>query len=330
MTRARPRFAIAALAMLQAVLAQSARAEDCRPETLASFDMGFGAILIPVTINAQGYVFMVDTGGSVSTLSSGVASALDLPVATVDKGAEMFLADGAVLDQFVTVNALQLGAAKIDAVRFLLQPEQSRVGIDHFAGTIAPDFLHHFDLDLDFPHNTISVLSRERCPAKAAQWTDNAIAVPFQTDAAHHIVVPVKLDGVQTKAALDTGASHTVMSALLAEQAFHLTPAKGLEERRDASPNSLVRYQHAFETLKLNGVEFDGLTIGILPDHMASSAVAHHEFKLAERRPTGPVMNAVPIIIGLDQLHKIHLYIDYKNEMLYVATANAAYEAPPP
>jgi len=63
---------------------------------------------------------------------------------------------------------------------------------------------------------------------------------------------------------------------------------------------------------------------------MASTAIAHHQFKLAERRPSGPVMNAVPLIIGLDQLRKFHLYVDYKNGMLYVAAANASYNESPP
>lgn len=309
--------------MLQAAVPHAAHAEDCRPDTLARFDIGTRAVLIPVTIDAQGYIFMVDTGGSFSTLSPGVAGALGLAPAAVAKGEETFLADGVMLDQFVTVGNLQLGASRIDAVRFMLQPQQSRAGINHFAGTIAPDFLHNFDLDFDFGNNAMSVLSREHCPARAAAWTDNAIAVPFQTDPVHHIIVPVKLDGVQTVAAIDTGASTTVMSGLLAERAFQLAPGKGLEVLPGATPHALVRYGHAFHTLQLNGVEFDDLTIGILPDDMAATAVSHHEYKLAERRPTGPVMNAVPIIIGLDQLHKIHLYVDYKNAMLYIAAANA-------
>src|SRR6185437_10527357 len=67
------RAAIAALAMLQAAAPRAARAEDCRPDTLARFDIGTRAVLIPVTIDTQGYIFMVDTGGSFSTLSPGVA-----------------------------------------------------------------------------------------------------------------------------------------------------------------------------------------------------------------------------------------------------------------
>jgi predicted aspartyl protease len=321
------RLAVAALAIAAAC---PAHAEECRPDTLASFDMGFLAVFVPVTIDGQNYAFMVDTGGSLSTLAPAVASTLNLAPATIARGEETFMTDGTMLDRFVTVGALQIGAAKIAGVRFMLQPQQSRAGIAHFAGTVAPDFLRNFDLDFDFGRNTMSLLSREHCPDRAASWTDTAIAVPFQTDAAHHIVVPVKLDGVQTTAAIDTGSSTTVMSALLAERDFHLAPGKGLQQRPGATARSLVRYQHAFQTLKLNGVEIERITIGILPDEMATTAIAHHQFKLAERRPTGPVMNAVPLIIGLDQLRKFHLYVDYRNEMLYVAAANAAYETPPP
>jgi predicted aspartyl protease len=322
--------ALLALAMIQAACPPPARAADCSAPALASFDIAYNAILIPVTLNGQGYAFMLDTGGYVSTLSPGVVDTLHLSPATVAHGGEMFMSDGTVLDQYVTVDELDLGQNKSAAVRFIVQPQQSRAGLEHFAGTLAPDFLHNFDLDFDFGRHRLNLMPPGQCGGAPTGWLASAVAVPFRTDAANHIVVPVKVDGVQTTAVIDTGASHTVMSEELARSAFHLAPGAGLEERLGATDSSLVRYEHVFQTLALNGVEIDDLRFGILPDEMAKSVLSHHAFKMADPRPTGPAMNAYPIIIGIDVLRKIHLYVDYKNETLYIASANAAYSESPP
>lgn len=325
----RKRFnnALAAMALI-AVLPQPSRAQDCPLAPSASFAIGYEAALIPVIIDGTGYSFLVDTGGYISTLSPGVVDTLHLTPAQVEKGDELYMSDGTVLDQYVTVGELQLGVNTASAVRFIVQPQKSRAGLEHFAGTLAPDFLHDFDLDFDFGHRKLNLFPPDRCPGKVAYWTDNAIAVPFRTDRAHHIIVPAKLDGVQTTAIIDTGASRTVISEEMARSAFHLAPGAGLEERLGATDRSLVRYEHKFKVLELNGVEFDDLTIGIMPDDMAKSVLAHFEFKMADRRPTGPAMNAYPIIIGIDMLRKIHLYIDYKNEMLYITDASGAATTP--
>src|SRR6185437_14577800 len=240
--------ALFALAMAQAACPHPARADNCRPVELASFDIAYNAVLIPVTINGAGYVFMVDTGGYVSTMSPGVADTLHLKPAPVEHGLEIYMADGTVLDQYVTVDNLQLGLSKTSGVRFVVQPLKSRAGLEYFSGTLAPDFLHNFDLDFDFGNRKLNLMSPGQCPGKGAYWSVNAIEVPFRTDKANHIVVPVKLDGVQTTAVVDTGASSTVMSQELARRAFGLATNKGLEALPNATGRSLVQYQHVFQT----------------------------------------------------------------------------------
>ncbi|HVP85507.1 MAG TPA: aspartyl protease family protein [Rhizomicrobium sp.] len=315
------------LAMALAGGAPSAHAVDCRALKLASFDIDYAATRAPVTIDGRDYAFLVDTGGYVSTISPAIVEALNLKPAPIETGGEIYMADGTVIDQVVTVNEVQVGLSKTNAVRFAVQPETSRAGMQFFQGTLAPDFLKKFDLDFDFGNRKLNLMSPEHCAGNVAYWSSSAIAVPFRTDAANHIIVPVKLDGVQTTAVVDTGASHTAMSELMASRAFNLTPDRGLTRILGASDHSLVQYEHRFKVLALNGVEFDDLTIAILPDDMAKSVAKNYKFKMADQRPTGPVMNAYPIIIGIDQLRKTHLYVDYKNETLYITAASAPVDA---
>ncbi len=321
------RAAIIAIVMAQAACPVPARAGECRPAGLASFDIAYAAVVVPVTINGAGYGFLVDTGGYVSTLSPGVVAELGLVSAPLERGHEMYMTDGTVLDTFVTVDDLELGAEKSRGVRFVVQPQTSRAGIEHFAGTLGPDFLHNFDLDFDFGNRKLNLFPPGQCGG--AYWSPDAVAVPFRTDGANHIIVPAKLDGVQTTAVIDTGASHTVMSQELANRAFHLAPGAGLTKLEGAGDRSLVQYAHSFNVLALNGVEFDDLTVFIMPDEMAKSVLSRHEFKMADRIPKGPAMNAYPVIIGMDQLRKTHFYVDYKNQMLYFTAAGASYTESP-
>jgi predicted aspartyl protease len=304
-----------------------AHAVDCRALKLGSFDIAYDATLAPVTIDGHSYAFLVDTGGYVSTISPDVVATLNLKSAPMEDGTQLFMTDGTVLDRYVTVNELQLGMSKTSGARFVVQPETSRVGVNLFQGTLAPDFLHNFDLDFDYGNRRLNLMSPEHCAGNVAYWSSSAVAVPFRTDPAHHIVVPVKLDGVQTTAVIDTGASHTAMSQIFAGTAFHLSPGNGLMKIAGTNARSFVQYAARFKVLELNGVEFDDLTIAILPDDMAKSVATHGTFKMADPRPTGPVMNAYPIIIGLDQLRKTHLYIDYRNETLYITAAGAPSDA---
>ena len=56
---------------------------------------------------------------------------------------------------------------------------------------------------------------RPRAPSRST-----VSAVPMKLDASNHIQIPVKLDGQDLTAMLDTGAIHTVLNLELAQSNF--------------------------------------------------------------------------------------------------------------
>lgn len=319
--------AVVALALMQTA---SACAEDCRLVELASFDIGPDeAVIIPVTINGTEIKFLVDTGGAISTISPDVIATLHLEQRRIENGVEFYLSDGTLLNKFVQVDELFVGHGKAKHVPLIVQPQQSRAHIERFQGTLAPDFLPNFDLDFDFGHNKFNLMSTDHCKGQVVYWTDAYAEIPFHKNPVGHIEIPVTLDGVETTATIDTGADHTVMSQGMAHHKFDLAPGEGLDAIPQASNESLVQYMHRFKTLDLNGVVVQNPLIGILPDDMAKSFRKHHHDKSDFDSINSPQLNSDPLIIGMDVLRKLHLYIDYKEKILYVTGAQATRDAEP-
>ena len=135
---------------------QAARADDCHLVKLAAFPNAIsrgGTVTIPVAINGTEERFLVDTGGAFSTISQSVVDQLHLNTKEI-YGAELYLADGTMLKYYANVDHLRIGGAQGNHVRLVVQPARTKVGIEDFQGTLAPDFLPNFDLDFDFGHAT--------------------------------------------------------------------------------------------------------------------------------------------------------------------------------
>lgn len=129
-----------AIADPQAVAATDETAFDLRPS---------GAVRIPAELNGRGpFTFLLDTGASHSTLSSGVADRLSLPaVAKV----RVQTAAGAQMRLVVRLEHMVVGGASATGLMPSVAPEAElramEPGID---GVVGQDFLSAFDYTLDY------------------------------------------------------------------------------------------------------------------------------------------------------------------------------------
>lgn len=320
--------AVFAIALLQT--ASTAHAEDCRLIQLASFDIAPSDVaVIPVLINEREKKFLVDTGGVFSTISPAVVQELDLSQHHMLNGVEAYMADGTVIDHFVWVDALHLGVGTAKEVPLVVQPQQSRTGIETFDGTLAPDLLPNFDLDFDFGHNKLNLMAPMHCPDAVVYWADTFAEIPFEFDRNRHIVITATLDGLKLPATVDTGASHTTMSESMARSRFGFSEAKLPPLPPGANDNALLHYSSRFQTLDLNGVTVHNAEIVIMPDEMANSVLKHHH-SVSDVDAANAALQSTPIIIGMNVLRKLHLYIDYKAKKIYITDAAATHGAAAP
>ena len=291
---------------LSAAMAQTPWPEECKLHRIATFPMTRAGdqITVPVTVNGVEKNFLVDTGGYVTSISQDSADALKLESHPIvfnriqDVG-------GKEASKYVYADSFKLGA--MEAKRFDLMVDQTKN--PHMDGTLAPDLLRNFDIDLDFGAMTMNLFRPHPCEGKAAYWTQAYIALPMEVTKSGHTRVDVTLDGEDMDAILDTGASMSVMTFGSARRFFSLHPDSagvtkvGQVSGAEGSVNDAYRYP--FKSLSMGDV-----------------AVSNPGLVLADA-PTVLADEHVSLILGMTELRFLHLYFAYHERKLYVSAVQA-------
>ncbi len=80
-------------------------------------------------------------------------------------------------------------------------------------GTFASDMLRGYDVDIDFAHGSLSLISQDHCPGQVVYWTTTgSIAIPIDVARNGHVRFPVEIDGKSIMATLDTGSAISLIS----------------------------------------------------------------------------------------------------------------------
>ena len=303
------RTSFAAFAVCLLLSAVSARAEDdCRLQIVASLPLEIdqtGRIVVPAAIGGHPVSMLVDTGSPASILRQGMADALGLKSEMVVAPVWFELFGGVHLYRYVKAKDFSLGGMTAAKALFLLIPDDAMVpGQD---GLLGADFLSNLDVDFDFANAKLNLFAPHRCEGRAVYWTQDEAAiakVPISLEDDRHIDVPIKIDGKPLKAVFDTGASRTVMNLETGMDKFGLTPASPGMQRQGNTGDSNPSYSYTFKTLTFEGVTVNNPVVVFVPEEKSQ----WHEYKA---------------LLGIGILRQLHLYIAYKERMLYVTAATA-------
>jgi predicted aspartyl protease len=312
-------------ALFGALFPNVLRADDlaaCSLKRVTAVDMIASATpmaAIPIAVNGTKLQVLIDTAGILSSLSQSVVKKLDLPT-SLSEEAEI-MANGQRIAQIAKVRSLQIGEMNGSDFQFLVDPVGLTGNLD---GRISPDILRGYDVDFDFANNKVSFFSQDHCPGKVVYWTTAYAAIPMTLDHNGHIVIRVDLDGQTIDAVVDTGSGESMLSEAFASQAFHVSAdSAGSTRIANAPADSLVQYRHSFKAITMNGIAIRNPSLDILPDRMEQQ-MRGELGKLADDPQFGLSGGEVPrLILGMDVLRKLHLYIAYKEQMLYVSGAAA-------
>lgn len=293
-------FLAAALALFGLPAAQAE--EKCQLYRVLSLDMLPEAhgVVVPAAIGEHPLKMAVDTGGYFTAFTEEMAAALDLKP-YINAASGMAVYGGIPLRRFVSVSDFRLGNMKTRELDYPLLPQGFMPpGID---GLLSPDFLANYDLDFDFANGKFSLFSPDHCDGKVGWWTtsDMLTAIPIKRDGPLHISMRVNLDGKEVKALIDTGASRTIMSLDEAEDLFDLN-TDALED--GPAVNNVQGTKRArFKKMSFGDVEVLNPDIILVPDRGAGG-------------------RAPDMILGINVLRQLHLYIAYREKMLYLTAAS--------
>jgi tetratricopeptide (TPR) repeat protein len=284
-------------------ITSAVRADSCALTQLTELPIegnAIGSPIVKILLDDQPRRVLIDTGGFWSLIDPASASAYHPQSAEI---VGLLGLGGYRLDRYVVVPSVQLGIAKFFRAGFYLEPSEYGVGVD---ATLGANWLQAFDLEIDPVRNVVALFTQKHCEGQVVYWPHTDMAeLPIKID--HNqktITVPVALDGQQIEATIDTGSPETYMSMRLAKSLFDLTEkSPGMIESATSTNRfgkTETRYRYQFKSLSIGDVTFN-----------------HPMVSLAEMSRGG-----TDLILGMHQLHGLHLYFAYGEKKLYVTSAS--------
>jgi predicted aspartyl protease len=256
-----------ALVCLAALLWPGLSPAACVTRQLASVPLEIvgAVVLAPVVVNAISGTFILDTGSSQTVVTPDAVGRFDLALdewtATTMRGV-----GGIERRRNANPRSIELGGVALRR-RSLARDMTLRVGTlprsaageKRIDGLLGRDFLSVFDLDVDFPHRTLTLYDVRGCIGRFLPWPDGYLSVPVENPAESALVVPVELDGVPLRALLDSGASRTLVAAPgMARLGLGLDRLRNDPSQivSGMGPHAVTVWQHRFRELRISGETF--------------------------------------------------------------------------
>jgi predicted aspartyl protease len=329
--------ALSGVAIISIPLPASA-ADQCGPlKRITAVDTVTGPagyMLVPVKIGDAERLLLFDTGGAISSITPAAAQELHLPA--YDSRVRIIGISGAVSTRYTIIPSVTVGTVESRRAQYMILPDNMpRLAQGGVAGTLAP--APGVDIDLDFAGRKLSFFSTDHCEGKVVYWPAEAVAVvpmrvaglrPGNAISTEHIIIPVKLDGKQLDALVDTGATNNVLKLPVAQERFGVDlKAPDVQEVGQLGKNASAKvYRKRFGTLSFEGVTVLNPMVDLVPDEVTRS--------LGDQRPTGsltrPADTGLPdLILGMPVLSKTHMYVAYGERKVYITAASDAALAQP-
>jgi predicted aspartyl protease len=299
-------------------------AADCTLKKMASFDAKYehGQLVIKAKIDDRDVDVALDTGSPYNMINNKLVEELKLPMNRIT----MSGVDAAGHESNLTAMAhkVTLGDFTATSVSFLVGGREAADGawvIDALFGT---NLLEANDLELDLAHGKVNIFSSDHCAGQGVYWAHEWVPIPIRVQNFGHIYLPVTLDGLETSAMLDTGASRSTVDKHVAEQKLNV-PFDGGKDKPDGyliagTGSKIPFYKHTFGTLDIGGLAFHNIELAVAENRMNRLDMNRNDAHVSLHQDE--TINA-PIILGLAQLSKLRIYFSFDEHMLYVTPANA-------
>jgi predicted aspartyl protease len=316
--------------LMLAVLLQNGavQAEDCGPlKQINAVDLvaGPNRALVPVSINGIPKLFLLDTGGDVTQISGEVAE--ELKLTKQDSNLKLLDMYGHASNKMVRIDKFTLGRLHGENVYMAIQPNPDFGKGTRYVGLFGPDMMGRYDVDIDFGTYKMNYFSSEHCPGHVVYWPHAALAITPMTFHNRHIRLPVRVDGKELRAEIDTGATNTTMMATAARRLFDIVP----ETPGNVPLNTqgmVAAFGRVFSTLDFEGVAVNNPHIVIVPDLLGSKD-PNNGFQTGSRaKMVDDDVDRADMLIGMDVLKKLHLYIAFDENRIYISEASAPPKLP--
>jgi predicted aspartyl protease len=283
---------------------RAAAAEHCVPVRKAAIALipGRSAPFVPLTINGDRAVLLLDTGAEQTLLSAAAAKRLGLAAhytyPHTMQGVGGGLNVGEVRLDAITVGGLSMPGFLMPVANLTL-PGVDGQPID---GLLGGDVLGDFDLDIDMSHNQVTLYQPIACDTPALPGWQHYVAVEAHRSMHRHLFFAAQLDGHALTAIIDTGAQRSAIDVAAAAQAGATEAA--LRQDPTVTVNGMAAsvkgsHFHRFGRLEIGTLNWANPVVIVTPLHLDDADV----------------------ILGADFLATHRVWLSYAAHRVFIAPA---------
>jgi predicted aspartyl protease len=273
-----------------------------------TFDDGF--IFVPVTMNGATGHFLLDSGSAETLVDSAYASRAGVGM---DRRAGTFIYRGAGNKETLPgfhghVRMTEFGSLHFQDWEYAILDLswQSTAG-GRTDGILGMDFLHYFDVAIDFQKRIVSLYRLSDCKDIAPPWKGDYDAIPLKHTPDHNLTLPVFVDNTLLDMMFDTGAGSGVM---LTRDAAARAGADGAALARDVAGHS-----------QGVGGEFHVVRHRFASFLLGSAVYKDHVLAVENERSDAGETDG---LIGLGPLDAQRIWISFATNTLFVQRASQA------
>jgi predicted aspartyl protease len=292
--------------------ATGAAQADCKLVEVAKLpiELRGNAAFLDGKLRGQPIRLLVDTGASLTMFDLNVAKKAGLSIE--DSGYRAVGAGGELRVQQATFDDWEVGGMKAPSRRLLLNGN----GFRGFAGLLGFDFFSKFDVEINLKANELKLFQPQGCgDSVLAYWApDKADYVeifegggPANEARISALHIPVKINGAQFRASLDTGAQRTTVGRRVAD--YFGVSIVGPGKSYGADNRELAAMTHKFDTFEIGSETIKNPTMFVV-DGLTSGFSATGT--RMERRE-----NAVDMLLGFDFMRTHRILIANSQHRVY-------------
>ena len=128
-------------------------------------------VSVPLSVNGKPVSLVVDTGAGASSLTGPTAATLGLRPRSSET-AHLLDKDGAPVHRYYLADSFQLGPLVGKRIPFL---QQADIGDAEIDGTMGPDLMARYDVEMDFAEQRLTYFSQAHCPGHIVHWSADAV-----------------------------------------------------------------------------------------------------------------------------------------------------------
>lgn len=173
-------------------------------------------ILIPGVLHGHKVKFLFDTSSPASFIPAGAAHKLEVPVSSLNAPAFVSILSGFVDPKdysFGEVSSFTLDGSEIKGTIFRVfgSLETANFGGPDVVALLGTDFWKGYEVEVDLPHNMITLFHAKDCTGNLAYWS-NAYNVVDMRRYGARTAFDLKLDGHELSAVLDSGSPYSTLT----------------------------------------------------------------------------------------------------------------------